>query len=125
MVTFKWRDYKDHNKWKTMRVSAEEFIRRFLIHILPDRFMKIRHYGFMGSRNKTSKLSLCKNLTHTPLFQRLKLSAVELLFKLTGRDIRICPHCGIGTMQTFLPIGKSPPITYPARPALLAISTSP
>lgn len=46
-VCFKWRDYKDNNKWKVMTVSAAEFIRRFLIHILPARFMKIRHYGLL------------------------------------------------------------------------------
>lgn len=90
MVTFKWRDYRDGNRWKTMRVSAEEFIRRFLIHVLPDRFMKIRHYGLMGNRNKTEKLGLCKRLTHTPLMERIKLSTEELLLKLTGRDICLC-----------------------------------
>lgn len=73
MVTFKWRDYRDSNRWKTMRISVEEFIRRFLIHILPDRFMKIRHYGLLGNRNKTEKLGLCKQLTHTPIVERLKL----------------------------------------------------
>jgi Putative transposase. len=48
-VTFKWRDYKDGNKLKIMTLSANEFIRRFLIHILPDRFTKIRHYGLLGN----------------------------------------------------------------------------
>ncbi len=93
-----------------MCVSAEEFIRRFLIHILPDRFMKIRHYGLMGNRNKTEKLGLCKRLTHTPVIERLKLSVEELLLKLTGRDIRICPHCGAGNMIRALALGKSPPL---------------
>ena len=111
MVTFKWRDYKDGNQWKTMRVSAQEFIRRFLIHVLPDRFMKIRHYGFMGSRNKPAKLSLCKKLTHTPLIQRLKISVEELLLKLTGRDISVCPHCNSGKMRKFAIVEKPPPLS--------------
>ena len=110
MVTFKWRDYKDGNQWKTMTIPAEEFIRRFLIHILPDRYTKIRHYGLLGNRNKTAKLILCKKLTATPLLKSIKLSTAELLLKLSGRDIGICPHCGSGSMQPTSNIGKSPPL---------------
>ena len=110
MVTFKWRDYRDSNRWKTMRISVEEFIRRFLIHILPDHFMKIRHYGLLGNRNKTEKLGLCKQLTHTPIVERLKLSVEELFLKLTGKDIRACPHCGAGKMVRTLALGKPPPL---------------
>lgn len=51
-VTFKWRDYRDGKKEKIMTVTAEEFIRRFLSHILPNRFTKIRHFGLLASRNK-------------------------------------------------------------------------
>lgn len=112
IVTFKWRDYKDNNQWKLMRLTAEEFIRRFLIHILPDRFMKIRHYGLLGNRNKTVKLARCKKLTHTPLVERLKLSTEELLFKLTGRDITVCPQCGLGRMRKTLNIAKPPPLVF-------------
>lgn len=97
-VTFKWRDYKNNNQQKLMTISAEEFIRRFLIHILPDRFMKIRHYGLLGNRNKTTKLKLCKQLTNTPirLNPKEKLSTLQLLEKLTGKDFSLCPCCGIG-----------------------------
>jgi len=55
-VSFKWRDYRDNNKWKTLTVSATEFIRRFLMHVLPHRFMKIRHYGLLANRDKTKKV---------------------------------------------------------------------
>lgn len=110
MVTFKWRDYKDSSQWKTMCVSAQEFIRRFLIHILPDQFMKIRHYGFMSSRNKSAKLLLCKKLTKTPLIERLKLSTVDLLLKLSGKDISRCPHCAAGKMRKHSIIEKPPPL---------------
>ena len=51
-VVFKWRDYKDKTKEKVMSLKPEEFIRRFSMHILPDRFVKIRHYGILGNRNK-------------------------------------------------------------------------
>ena len=51
-MTFKWRDYKDNNKMKEMTISIQEFIRRFLLHILPPHFMKIRYYGILGNKNK-------------------------------------------------------------------------
>lgn len=104
-VTFNWRDYKDNNKQKLMTVSAEEFIRRFLIHILPDRLMKIRHYGLLGNRNKNTKLKLCKKLTNTPirLNPKGKLSAIVLIKKLTGTDFSLCPCCGIGHLSRAAP----------------------
>jgi len=104
-VTFKWRDYKDSSKQKVMTVSAEEFIRRFLIHILPESFMKIRHYGLLGNRNKNTKLKLCKQLTNTPirLKSKEKLSALELIKKLTGKDFSLCPCCGIGHLSRAAP----------------------
>ena len=97
-VSFKWRDYKDHNKQKVMELSADEFIRRFLTHVLPTGFTKIRHYGFLSPRNKGTKLKLCKKLTKTAVSgtPRVKLSAIELIMKLTGKDVTLCPCCGIG-----------------------------
>jgi hypothetical protein len=99
-VTFKWRDYRDKKKEKLMTVSAEEFIRRFLIHVLPDRFVKIRHYGILGSRNKNTKLKLCKKLTGTihHIKKAEKLTAAEMMLKLAGRDITLCPRCGSGKL---------------------------
>jgi hypothetical protein len=97
-VSFKWRDYKDNSKWKVMSVSVEEFIRRFLLHILPNRFMKIRHYGILGNRNKTKKLTLCKKLTNTVLKIKKKASTLELIQRMTGRDIGKCPACGAGRL---------------------------
>ena len=93
-VTFKWRDYKDGNQWKVMTVAVFEFIRRFLMHILPHGFMKIRHYGLLGNRNKTKKLTLCKRLTNTPVVAKIKASALDLLSKMFGRNFSLCRHCG-------------------------------
>lgn len=93
-VSFKWRGYKDGNKCKVMTISAQEFIRRFLIHILPRRFMKIRHYGLLGNRNREKKLRLCKRLTETPSVPKVQASVLELVQKLIGRDVSICPCCG-------------------------------
>lgn len=109
-VIFKWRDYKDASKWKLMTVSAEEFIRRFLIHILPPRFMKIKHYGLLSNRNKSIKLTLCKQLTNTPIFPREVVSAIDLIQKITGRDLSKCPYCG-SDKHRFICFGKAPPQT--------------
>jgi predicted Zn-ribbon and HTH transcriptional regulator len=109
-VTFKWRDYKDDNKHKLMTLSTDEFIRRFLIHILPCGFMKIRHYGFLGNRNKTTKLKLCKQLTHTPLLIQEKSSTLQLIQKLIGIDLSKCPNCRSEKPKWFMSLGKSPPI---------------
>lgn len=109
-VSFKWRDYKDNNQWKVMTVSADEFIRRFLIHILPHRFMKIRHYGFLGNRNKSIKLVVCKKLTDTPMFPLIRASTNELIQKITGKDISRCPQCGSPKLRRYMSIGKAPPL---------------
>lgn len=108
-VSFKWRDYKDSSKHKVMTLSAVEFIRRFLIHILPNGFMKIRHYGLLGNRNKTTKLKICKQLTHTPLLLGEKPTTLQLILKLTGKDLSKCPNCGSEEPKRFIILGKSPP----------------
>jgi hypothetical protein len=108
-VRFKWRDYRDKSKWKVMTVTADEFIRRFLIHVLPPRFMKIRHYGLLGNRNKTTKLKVCKELTHTPIIAREEISTTQLIEQITGRDITKCPGCGSDRLSRFKYFGKAPP----------------
>lgn len=108
-VTFKWRDYKDESKSKLMTLAADEFIRRFLIHILPSRFMKIRHYGLLGNRNKTTKLKICKQLTNTPVLTKEKTSTLLLILKITGKDLSKCPQCGSDKLSRIVNLGKSPP----------------
>lgn len=61
-VTFRYKDYKDHSKQKEMTIDACEFLRRFMLHILPSRFIKIRHYGFMSNSNRKTKIPLCRTL---------------------------------------------------------------
>lgn len=102
MVTFKWRDYKDGGKLKEMTILAIEFIRRFLLHILPTGFTKIRHYGFLGNRNKNTKLRLCQKLTGGKLkpLDKKRLSTAEIIFKISGRDITKCSCCGCSKQQS-------------------------
>ena len=93
-VSFKWRDYRDGNKVKIMSLSPMEFIRRFLMHVLPSGFQKIRYYGLLSNRNRTSKLITCFKLLKTPILRRVRLTAHEPLLKVKGVDITVCPHCG-------------------------------
>ena len=106
-VTFKWRDYKDNNRWKNMSISAFEFIRRFLMHVLPKGFMKIRHFGLLGNRDKTKRLTLCKRLTKTAVNAKVKASTLDLLSNMLGRDTTLCQYCG----NPRHPIGLSPPLS--------------
>jgi hypothetical protein len=94
IVTFKWRDYRDNNKKKIMELTVNEFIRRFLMHVLPKGFFKIRHYGLLSNRNKKTKLRLCQKLTGVKLTEIKRLSKYEILIKLFGPDIFCCPLCG-------------------------------
>jgi len=79
-----------------MTLNAEEFIRRFMMHILPPKFMKIRHYGLLGNRNKKVKLAECKRLTNTANFEKLEINTLEILKKTLGVDFNICPICKKG-----------------------------
>ncbi len=85
----------------SVRMTGVEFVRRFLMHILPHRFVKIRYYGLLANRNKKSKLSLCRMLTgscvYSPAFQGL--TTTEVLSLIVGRDVTRCPACGKGTLQ--------------------------
>ena len=83
---------------KEMTVTIEEFIRRFLLHILPPHFMKIRYYGILGNRNKKKKLLKCKILTRTKIYKKKKLPAIELLKQTLGKDFNLCPSCKKGHM---------------------------
>lgn len=115
LVTFKWRDYRD-NKEKVMTITAIEFIRRFLMHVLPYRFMKIRHYGLLSNRNRNSKLRSCQKLAGNIVSKaRFKnLCAAEIVKLLTGKDITLCPSCHKGklvTIMTLWPRNLSPPLS--------------
>jgi|ERR1700688_10735 Putative transposase/Transposase zinc-binding domain len=65
-VTFEWKDYAAGNQTKTMTLEAVEFIRRFLVHVLPSGFVHIRHFGFLANRNRKEKLALCRSLLSAP-----------------------------------------------------------
>jgi hypothetical protein len=103
-VTFRWRDYGDGNKNKQMTLEAFEFIRRFLLHILPNNFVKIRHYGLLSNRNRKTKLRRCREIfgvgSNREQQSTESESWEELLFELTGIDPHLCPCCKKGRMVT-------------------------
>jgi len=107
-VVFTWRDYRDGKK-KVMSLDVFEFIRRFLLHVLPEGFFKIRYYGILASRNLKTKLKKCKEILQVRMTRTMeKIGWVELFFKLTGIDLMVCPQCKTGRMVR-LPLNHSPP----------------
>jgi len=115
-VTIRYRDSDDSDTIKCMTLDAFEFIRRFLLHILPDQFMKIRHYGILSNRNRNTKLPKCKEILGVSTNQNHEVEKPtweELLTRITGIDPRLCPHCGNGKMilkEVLLPtINRAPP----------------
>jgi hypothetical protein len=101
-VRFRWKNYRQDGHHGTMTLAADEFIRRFLIHVLPDGFHRIRYFGFLCNRQRQSKLAQCRELlgmerdeaaapTLRPDYRALHLS-------LTGTSLTLCPACRHGTM---------------------------
>ena len=93
-VSFLWKDYADGNKQKVMTLEAFEFIRRFLLHVLPDGFVKIRHFGFLSNRRRKECLEACRMLLgvkkpEPPLAETWQ----ESLLRITGIDLTRCPVC--------------------------------
>jgi hypothetical protein len=113
-VTFRWKDYRDCDAQKTMIITAEEFIRRFLLHALPSGLQRIRYYGFLGNRYRQQKLEQCRQLLHmscaTP--QRHEADAATADYRdryeaLTGYSLHECPVCRRGRMITVNQISPS------------------
>jgi hypothetical protein len=98
-VAFRYRDYADGRKPKTLHLEVDEFIRRFLLHVLPKGFVRIRHYGLLANRSRKTKIACCRALLAAPEpEQPAKETVSEKLLRLTGFDIRRCPACPVGRM---------------------------
>jgi hypothetical protein len=94
-VTFSWRDYADHNASKTMELDAVEFLRRYLQHVLPPRFTRVRYYGFLANRDRAANVAAARKLIGSmrPLRPRAPVP-----------DPRLCPQCHKGTMRRLAPV---------------------
>jgi hypothetical protein len=118
-VAFRWKDYRHESKRKVMWLSADEFVRRFLLHVLPSGFQRIRHYGLLANRTRAANLLRCRELLHvdpgTP--QRDEPEDYHDRYeRLTGVSLWDCPSCGRGRMiciETLLPSSRQrgPPHT--------------
>lgn len=112
-VTFTVRDRnKSGNRKKTVTLQGVEFMRRFLMHILPKGFVKIRHYGLLANRNKKTKLELCRKLTASPVYKPkfAGLTTIEIISRLLGRDVTVCQVCKKGKMKA---VRSVYPMPYP------------
>jgi len=111
-VSFLWRDYADGDKIKTMTLDAGEFIRRFLLHVLPDRFVKVRYYGLLSNRNRNNSIALCRELLGASKIEtndkEIPETWQEHLLRLSGVDVTKCPVCKKGRMFTV-------EVLYPSR----------
>jgi hypothetical protein len=102
-VSFRYKDYRNQGQQKTMTLSAEEFIRRFLLHVLPHGFHRIRYYGFQGNRYRKDKLDQCRQLLGMPIPEVPTESFETRDYRdrgeeLNGVSLRICPVCRRGHM---------------------------
>jgi len=92
-VTFRWRDSAHHNEQKLLTLSLDEFLRRFLLHVLPKGFVRIRNFGFLANRRRTSLLPLCFHLLGSTPQTEQDMSGSK-----DSSDLWLCPKCG-GPMQ--------------------------
>ena len=114
-VRFRYKDYACGNRRKTMSLEAQEFIRRYLLHVLPHGFMRIRHYGLNGNRGKHHKLAQARAALNVPR-PELVPTAPETIeafwLRVAQLDIHQCPHCASGPMRrigVLLPRAQGPP----------------
>lgn len=102
-VTFSYKDYADDDALKTMTLSTVEFIRRFMMHVLPQGFKRIRYFGFLAPRARNKRLSRCRAFFRKKPFPKKKRSRPwhQIIKELTGKDPLRCRCCGIGTMRSY------------------------
>ena len=98
-ISFSYKDYKDDCKEKTMTLNAPEFIRRFLLHVLPKGFVRIRHFGILAGRNRTAKLNQCRLLFNlSPIIRKERQDNLAILRELSDHDPTLCKVCGKGQL---------------------------
>ena len=99
-VCFRWRDYAHDNEQKIMTLSADEFIRRYLLHVLPRGLVRIRHYGLQANRDRHKRLAHCRDILGQRSPEPREPESVEaMMLRLTGIDITACPKCKTGKLR--------------------------
>ena len=120
-VAFRWKDYRHASRQKVMRLEAGEFVRRFLLHVLPSGFQRIRHYGWLANRSRAAKLERCRQLLDVPAPAPVQADEPadyrDRYQRLTGVSLWECPHCRRGRMVC---IETLPPGALPRGPPAVA-----
>jgi hypothetical protein len=121
-VRLTFRNRRQGNRVEPMTLPAHEFIRRFLLHVVPHGFQRMRHIGFLANRCKAQALRQCRQLLHQPTPPRpQKKTVAEWMWQLTGTDVTRCPHCGHGPLQC-IPLASLTPRA--GRPVVLPVLDS-
>ena len=112
VVRFRWKDYAHGHRVKTMALPAAEFLARFLLHVLPDGFVRIRHFGLLANRGRRAKLARCRELlaADPPAAPAAPETVAALMLRVTGVDITRCPVCRQGRLRR---VGVLPPGALP------------
>jgi hypothetical protein len=107
-VALRYRDYADGSRTKVLTLSVHEFLRRFLLHVLPQGFVRIRHYGLLANRFRRQRIALCRALlaAEAPPTAAANENVRDKLLRLTGVDVTVCPACGEGRMSVVGEIDK-------------------
>jgi len=107
-VSFTYRDREGNNEIREMTLDAHEFIRRFLLHVLPMGFVKIRYFGFLSHKNKKQAIAIIRKLIDpdAKLPEKIAETIVEMMLRLTGTDITCCPKCAKGKMKIIRKLPK-------------------
>ncbi len=122
-VRFRYKDYTDGSVWKVMQISAEEFLRRFLLHVLPKRFVRIRHYGLLASRNVSTRLKRCRELLEAALTAtQSKPTSDERVPQ--SPEPEHCPRCRQRLRHWSWDAGETPPPLLQSSLSVLILDSS-
>lgn len=118
-VSFRWKDYRADGRVKVMTLSADEFIRRFRLHVLPPEFVRIRHYGVLANGRRKSKLARCRELlaSRAEVYGEARAETATPEVEPAGGESTVCENCRVGRMQRLAdlpPICGPPPATVRA-----------
>jgi hypothetical protein len=117
-LTFRWKDYAHGGRWSTRTLDAVEFVRRFLMHVLPAGFVRVRHYGLLANRHRQEKLARCRELLGMTVAPQADPAPTDPdpvtppVREPTVTPTRVCPRCGAGRMVV---VAEFPPMTLTER----------
>lgn len=114
-VRFRWKDRAHAGKVRVMTLPAEDFIHRFLLHVLPKGFQRIRHYGLLANRHKAERLATARAALALPPPEPVTSESVaDFAWRVLGLDIQRCPVCGAGRLQWVARLPRAPARGPPA-----------